>query len=201
MPIHRPELVKLAWQHASGDVKKATVLLSDPTWDPRPIVTHSAVETTGRVTELEEASKAHRAAVKEKGKRSMIYANRSTLETKPTTRVLTPPPTKVLIDPTLSSPNTPVVAPPHRKRNKKLILDSESEVELTDSDDDRHSGTKPGQQDTSDGSRVLDYFNATGSAALQELTGEYFITDLDVPFVTFRHPLPQAALPSKPAPS
>lgn len=171
MPIHGPELVKLAWQHACGDVKKATALLSDPTWDPRPTISHSSVETTGRVMELEEASKAHKAAIKEKGKKSMIYANRPVLEAKPG-RTLTPSPAKDTI--ASSSPHTPVVAPARRKRTKKLVLDSEPEMELTDSDDDRHSGPKPGQQNTSDGSRVLEYFNITGPEALQELTGTSF---------------------------
>jgi len=171
MPQHTPTLVQMAWLNAHGDVKKATELLSDPHWDPRPpVVPRPQVEDVGRVKEIEEATKAERAAAKEKGKKSMIYANRSVLDNKPQ-RVATPPPSQPAIDLTASSPLTPAVAPPRGKRIKKMVLDSESEPELTDSDDERNQIR--GRQDTSNDARALDYFNTTGPEALQELTGMF----------------------------
>jgi SWI/SNF-related matrix-associated actin-dependent regulator 1 of chromatin subfamily A len=167
MPQHTPGVVQTAWLHANGDVKKATELLSDPHWDHTPSVSKPEVEDVGRVKEIEEASKAERAAVKEKGKKSMIYANRSVLDNK-AQRVTTPPPFKPVIDPS-SSPISPVVAPRRRKRIKKMVFESEPELELTDSDDQRVQVRR--RQDSSDQVKALDYFNTTGPEALQELTG------------------------------
>lgn len=174
MPLHSIALVKSAWQHANGDVKRATALLSDPTWDPKPAVAPRPVlEATGRVKEIEEATRAQKAAIKEKGKKSMIYAMRSVLDNKPS-RMSTPPASKAsAIDLTASSPLSPVPAPTRRIRPKKLVVDSEPEIELTDSEEERNRGTNRGRQGISDDTRALEYFNTTGPEALQELTGTF----------------------------
>lgn len=169
MPLESPSRVQSAWQQADGDVKRATELLSDPSWVPKLLVTvRPQTEVMGRVKEIDEATKAQRVATKEKGKKSMIYANRTVLENNSPRPISTPPPSKSLPDTTLPSPSTPVIALPRRKRIKKMVLDSDSEVEV-DSDDDQRG--KRSRVDVTNETRALDYFNTTGSEALQELTG------------------------------
>lgn len=162
MPTESPVRVKAAWLQAGQDVKKATALLSDPSWSPqRP------KEVTGRVDEVLEASKAQRAREREKGKNSLIYASRPQLpvNTQPTSsRIATPPVSKSAIDLTINS--SPAPAP--RKRIRKMRVDSDSELELSDSDNDRPKRPRHGNPN---GIRALDYFNTKGPEALQELTG------------------------------
>ena len=74
--------VTAAWIQANGDQVKAQAFLQDRNWSPvvgtpKP----EADKEVGRVKEIDEANKAQRAAVKEKGKHSAIYANRLALET------------------------------------------------------------------------------------------------------------------------
>jgi SWI/SNF-related matrix-associated actin-dependent regulator 1 of chromatin subfamily A len=123
------------------------------------------------VKEIDEATKAERAAIREKGKKSMIYANRSALavESKPIQPSTPPHSTETVVDLTLSSPITPVVAPPRRKPLKKMVVDSDSEMELTDGNQAK-SGIRP---ESSNESRALQYFNTAGVDALQELTGMF----------------------------
>jgi SWI/SNF-related matrix-associated actin-dependent regulator of chromatin subfamily A containing DEAD/H box 1 len=175
MPLHSPSRVRTAWQQANGDVKKATALLSDPAWESQPPATTQAAEALGRVKEIDEATKAERAAIREKGKKSMIYANRSALENKPVQPSTPPPSTKTTVDLTMSSPLSPVIAQHRRKRIKKLVVDSESEIELTASEDERSSQPRQG---SSDEIRALHYFNTVGSDALQELTGTHSLCSI-----------------------
>jgi SWI/SNF-related matrix-associated actin-dependent regulator 1 of chromatin subfamily A len=166
MPLHSPSLVRMAWQQAYGDVKKATILLSDPSWNPKPLTTVDLPsEGIGRVKEIDEATKAERAAAREKGKKSMIYANRSTMEDR-SVLATTPPPTIPSIDLHASSPVTPIITQSRQKRSMKMIVGSESEQELTDGDERDDNKT-----DNSSLTRTLDYFNAADSEALQELMG------------------------------
>ena len=197
MPLDSPSRVRMAWHQASGDVKKATQLLSDPNWDPKPpIMTQLPAEATGRVREIDEATKAERAAVREKGKKSMIYANRSALENKPMQPPATPPALKTVTDLTFSSPITPTLAIPRRKRIKKMVVDSESEPELTESDDEKNRDSR--HVDSED-SRALAYFNNAGADALQELTGRFCSSFK--PLNTPHQFLLQVVLRSKPKPS
>ena len=166
MPLHSPSRVRIAWQQARGDEKRATDLLADSSWDPKPAIV--TPETRGRVKEIDEATKAERAAIREKGKKSMIYANRAALAVESKSiQPSTPPPTEIVVDLTLSSPIAPVVAPLRRKPLKKMVVDSESEMELTDVDL-ANSGIR---QESSNEDRALQYFNTAGVDALQELTG------------------------------
>ncbi|TFK44749.1 SNF2 family N-terminal domain-containing protein [Crucibulum laeve] len=179
MPMESPARVEAAWIQAAGDVKVASAFLSDGSWLPttptsiksRKDVKESAkdVEEAGRVRELEEASRAQRAAAKEKGKRSMIYANRSTLaENKPMSVATPPPSVKDTVDLTAVSPATPL--PPRRKRAKKMVVDSDSEAEFVESGDEGTSH-KRNRLEVTHETRALEYFNTTSSEALQELTG------------------------------
>lgn len=166
MPGEDPKKVEAAWRQANGDVKKATELMSDRSWSPKPrpvVAAPKPAEITGRVKEIDEATKAQRAAAKEKGKKSLIYANRPAL---PPRAVTPPPPSKPTVDLTASSP---IVAPRLAKRNRKMVVDSESEPDFTDSEDEGKA-QKRGRIDA-DENRALDYFNTTGSEALQQLTG------------------------------
>ena len=171
MPGHPPARVEAAWRQAGEDVVKAGALVSDPNWRPAPaasLVTEK--EVVGRVKELDEANKAQRAAVKEKGKKSMIYANRSTLETQIQSSS-TPATSKSVLDLTMSptSPLTPIVRTPRRKRVKKLVIGSET----ADSDEDDERESKRGRSDGTpyEEIRAFEYFNTAEKAALQELTG------------------------------
>ncbi|KAF8633397.1 hypothetical protein AX17_004568 [Amanita inopinata Kibby_2008] len=163
MPLESPARVHAAWTQANGDVRKATELLGDPTWAPASPKIQSEV---GRVKELDEASRARRVAAKEKGKKSMIYANRSNLETKPPS-VSTPPSSKRPLDIINMSPETPLIRP-QRKRLKKMVIDTDSEADM-DSDTDSHSARS--RSGMTDEIRALNYLNTSDSEALQELTG------------------------------
>ncbi|GAW05190.1 snf2 family dna-dependent atpase [Lentinula edodes] len=146
VPSHR---VRAAWLHAKQDVRLATQLASDDSWVPKPSTplqsspSHSLKASTGihgKVDGLEEAHKAKLAAMKEKSKKSSIYANR---------------------------PNAS--KPVRRKRNKNMIVDSDSDVEMDDSEEERSH--KRSRQESHHELRVLTFFNTQGAEALQELTG------------------------------
>ncbi|KAJ3874928.1 SNF2 family N-terminal domain-containing protein [Lentinula edodes] len=171
VPSHR---VRAAWLHAKQDVRLATQLASDDSWVPKPSIPlqssppHSLKASTGihgKVDGLEEAHKAKLAAMKEKSKKSSIYANRpnaSKVAPPATPSVKNPP-----IDLTAESPAMP--QPVRRKRNKNMIVDSDSDVEMDDSEEERSH--KRSRQESHHELRVLTFFNTQGAEALQELTG------------------------------
>ncbi|KAJ7647277.1 SNF2 family N-terminal domain-containing protein [Roridomyces roridus] len=167
MPGEDPRRVEAAWLYAEKDVKKATELVSDLNWVvPQGLVLQtssplSRPETIGRVRELDEATKAQRMATKELGKRSAIYANRTTLDTHQF-RHYTPPQTRQRA----ASPAPRTSVP--RRRTKKLVVASDSEHDYSDSD-----GEQPerNSNQTVSAIRALSYFNTASSEALQELTG------------------------------
>lgn len=178
-PEHDPTRAQAAWQEAGGDVARATALLNDSSWQPHRPSNIATVKTpqksveSGRVKELEDATKAGRAALREKGKKSMIYA-KSAL---PTT---TPPASKAIPNTTKPAPATPVRPPtpdspevslPQPKRLKRKIIDSDSEPDFDDSEDDRHSS----DAEDANEQQAYDYFNSASSEALQELTGAYVL--------------------------
>ncbi|KAH9935479.1 P-loop containing nucleoside triphosphate hydrolase protein [Fomitopsis serialis] len=168
---HPPDVILAAWQQASGDEAKATSLLNDPAFKP-PSATAApgrAVKTTaagGRVKEIDDANKAQRAAVREKGKKSVIY-QRPHVESKPA--VATPPAsTSAAHQNSPRTPNSPLVVQPRAKRLKRKVVDSESEAE---SDSEPPTRAKRAKDESSAELRVLKYFNATSVEGLQELTG------------------------------
>ncbi|KAF5393435.1 hypothetical protein D9757_000635 [Collybiopsis confluens] len=160
--------IKAAWLHAKQDVRIATKLASDNAWSPNPPLTSSPSTSTsevlGKVDGLEEAHKARIAALKEKSKKSSIYANRPA---KPISQAPATPAKNPVID--LASDPSPAISQPiRRKRNKHLIVDSGSEVE-SDSDGERDS--KRPRQNSHHELRGLTFYNSQNAEALQELTG------------------------------
>ncbi|KAJ6593959.1 SNF2 family N-terminal domain-containing protein [Mycena capillaripes] len=175
MPQEDPRRVEAAWAHSGQNVKIATSLLSDPKWSPPPIVTPSPTpgpgpssspdkDAVGRVKEVDAASKAQRIATKEIGKKSAIYANRTTLDTHQFRHYTPPQP----VERTVSSPAPRAM--PRKRITRKVVVDSDSEPNYTDSDNEAANQSRPDNADRF-GLRALAYFNASSSEALQELTG------------------------------
>ena len=197
-PQYLPDMIDAAWKEARRNEETALRLLQNPNWKPKapePVSPAKAIRsessTTGRVREIEEALKAQRAAVKEKSKKSSIYANRLALDVK-NQRPVTPPPKpqqKINTPIELESPVSPVVAAPKR-RIKRVVVASESEAEDSGGVDSRRSSplpvevepTDPIEVESSDPveaeateyeTRALQFFNTSKLEELQELTGKY----------------------------
>lgn len=185
-PMHSADTARAAWQQAGGDVSKAEALLNSNSWRP-PSAVSSPDKTsqssqffaneTGRVKELDDANKAERARVRAMGKKSLIYQNRVALNDKPLSQDSTPSTPKITIDLTKSSPATPpspdVLQRP-AKRLKRKVVQSDSEPESIESDDDDldtssmlRFGNNGGTQ-----KQTLTYFNSVAAEALQELSGK-----------------------------
>ena len=166
MPTEPPQRIRAAWAQAGGHSLRASALIADPTWSSASLRLEKVErDDVGRVKEVEEATRAQKLAVKQKGKKSMIYANRITLETK----AQSTPKHEAMSSVDLAlTPATPVIAPPRRKRLKNRI-DSDSEAE--DSEEDGRQ-MKRGRIENTDETRALDYLNMTTSEGMQELTGE-----------------------------
>ena len=179
-PQYPPDLIDAAWKEARRNEQAALRLLQNPNWKPKvpdPISPAKSIRsessTTGRVKEIEEAHKAQKAAVKEKSRKSTIYANRLALDVKHQ-RPVTPPPKpqpKVKTPPDLDSPTSPVVAPRRKRINR--VVDSESEAEAEDSkgDDTRESSPVP-VEPTEYEARALTFFNTSKLEELQGLIGK-----------------------------
>ena len=168
---HDTAFARAAWTEAGGDEPKAIALLNDPSWKPTPRTPpprdpEPALET-GKVKEVMEANRAQRLAVKEKGRKSMIYKNRLN-DGKPTSDAgpSTPPRPKAP-PPTIDSPASPEIGRP-RKRLRRKVVESDSEPEFVDSDEEDAS---QGRKMSSDEQRALEYYNETSAEGLQELTG------------------------------
>ena len=162
--------VRAAWKEAGGDVPRASALLVDPSWKPRPKTPPPShpdpPAETGRVKEIVEATKAQRLAVKEKGRKSMIYKNR-VADDKPPSNAGPSTPSPVKPPPmVIDSPMSPEVGK-SRKRLRRKVIASDSEAEFVDSDEDSGDG----DDTNADEQRALDYFNETSADGLQELTG------------------------------
>lgn len=170
-PMVPPAHCLSAWQQANGDEKRAAEFLSDPSWSPSALTipkVQRTAEDTGRVRELDEANKALKMATKEKGKKSMIYANRTALESNQPRVFSTPQPSKTTVE-VLDSPSTPIVTIPRRNRLRKVV-DSDSEVEFVSAEETEEHTAYNGEEQTSE-VRALAYFNQSNSESLQELTG------------------------------
>ena len=180
-PGHDPTTLKAAWIEAKGNDNKASSLLSDSSWKPQPTSTPSNSSTKvpstpipghpveiGRVEEVDEATKAHRVALKEKAKKSSIYANRATLDTRRS------PAVNNIVIPGAMSPaspsSTPAIVVPRRKRAKKLII-SDDEAEATESEDELPKARKYGEIPRE--KAAFEYFNQANADAIQELTGKH----------------------------
>lgn len=165
--------VRAAWEAANGDKGKANELLFDRSWHP-PSTVRPLPSNFGRDKDVLEATKAQRAAVKEKGKGSFIYTLQNTnygATPSSSKRPATPPPTQTVIDISCSSP---VVAPP-RKRLRQKPIDSDEEQ----SEDDDETTERIDQ------ARVLSYFNTKNAEAIQELAGMKPFWCFNTPLLTF----------------
>ncbi|KAJ3748791.1 SNF2 family N-terminal domain-containing protein [Lentinula detonsa] len=170
MPGVPSNRVKAAWLQAKQDVRLATKLASDDSWVPNPtphsspLSSKAPTEIHGKVDGLEAAHKAKLAAMKEKSKKSSIYAKR------PNAPKIAPPATPVVKHPIDLIIESPAVSQPiRRKRNKNMIVDSDSEAEMNVSEDERSH--KRSRQESNHELRVLNFFNTQSSEALLELTG------------------------------
>jgi len=166
--------VRAAWTQAGGDLKVAKGLLQDPCFKPNASSDALSAPIVGRIKEIDEATKAERAAVREKGKKSMIYAGRSNLDTQVAIRKSTPPRPRVSSTDAPTSPNTPNTPDvgPRRKRLKRVVAsDEESEAQDLISEADTMRNSYRLSDESSDERRALNYFNTASSEGLQELTG------------------------------
>ncbi|KAF7361843.1 ATP-dependent helicase fft2 [Mycena venus] len=160
MPMEDPRRIEAAWLQSG----KNSLLPRPPAPSHSPTPVKEAV---GRVKEVDEATKAQRIATKEMGKKSAIYTNRTMLEpAQPglTFRHYTPP-----VERSRSSP-APKALPARKRITRKLVVDSDSEPDYSDSDDERNRSRGPDNSEKY-GQRALAYFNSSSSEALQELTG------------------------------
>ena len=173
-PEHTPEVVRRAWTEAKGDTQRATALLHDKNWLRSPKKRHAEI---GRVKERDEALRAERAATKEMGKNSLIYANR------PAVRTDTPPKSKPSVLDSPSTPVSPAIQRPRVKRSRVAVIDSDSESgseqnhrltrrpKFTSDADEFHQPVAQRPKVRTDEAKALDYFNTKGPEGLQELTG------------------------------
>lgn len=185
-PGHDLATLKAAWNEANGNDNKASLLLSDSSWKPQSTFTPSnsaiaiqapsmpapeppTVENTGRVEEVDEATKTQRAALREKAKKSSIYANRATLDTTRSPAIPNIPISRAMSP---ASPSTPAIMAPRRKRPKKLIL-SDDEAEASESEEELPRTRQNGE--ISRERAAFEYFNQANADAIQELTGKSFL--------------------------
>jgi SWI/SNF-related matrix-associated actin-dependent regulator of chromatin subfamily A containing DEAD/H box 1 len=167
--------VRAAWNETNGDAKGATALIMDSGWSPKVVkpATKTSPSVTGRVKEVDDATKAQRAAIKEKGKQSAIYnRNRAATSGAKPISLSTPSPVKPTMRREPSPPSPLVVRPRLMKKAKKAVVDSESESDsgFSDTEDVRASPPASGSNE----GRVFDYLNTAATDALQELTGWSF---------------------------
>lgn len=174
MPGESVTRIRAAWKQSGYNFQRATALMANPSWSPSASSPEkSEKEDIGRVKEVEEAFRAQKIAVKEKGKKSMIYANRLALETKSQS---TPKNDGIQVIDMIQTPNTPVIAP-RRKRLKTLVIDSDSEAEVED-DENSEDGRKHERIESNDEIRALNYLNTTSREGIQELTGMFLSIEL-----------------------
>lgn len=175
-PQFTTEEVRAAWTQAGGDVRKASDLLNDPNWKPPSsspsshVAQKSRPQEVGRVKEIDDAKQAERMAIREKGKKSMIYMARPAGEGKPPSKPASVP-QKAALPLSAHTPASPVITQPRTKRVKRKIIDSDSEDEFVGGREDA-SLAKRLKEDSNHETRALKYMNSAAAEALQELTGE-----------------------------
>jgi SWI/SNF-related matrix-associated actin-dependent regulator 1 of chromatin subfamily A len=182
MPLEPANRVKAAWEESNGSAEKATKLLLDPSWSPRirkallavaaaaPVDVAPAPKVeTGRVKEVDEALQANRAAIREKGKKSLIYQSRPSVPDAIKSSPVKPAPSPIKRP--SPPPESPIIINRARKRAKKVI-DSDSDGAYGGSSDDEKGDTVDMRQISE--ARALSYLNTAGPAAIQELSGACF---------------------------
>lgn len=171
-PSHPRARVIRAFRLCDGDVKAATALIQDPTWNhdfPSGLAVTSP-SSASATPSVSGSGGNKRAAEREKGKKSMIYAKRQGLSV---SQVVVSPnePPQSLFDPALS-PLAP--KPSRRKASKRRIDSSGSEAEYSDGhDSDSNEGVfSQNREDQYYQAEALKWLNECESGALVELTGE-----------------------------
>jgi SWI/SNF-related matrix-associated actin-dependent regulator of chromatin subfamily A containing DEAD/H box 1 len=180
-PTEAPARIQAAWSSSGGDETKAAALLSDPSWQPpQPKPPPGAVvrrpqesPELGRVKEVEDATKAERARVRERGKKSIIYAKHGQPVTSPlasraipSTVTKSSSSTPLLPPSTPPTPDSPEIGRARLKHIKRKVIDSDSEPEYAESDDKDDSDSGDANERA-----AFKYFNSATPEALQELTG------------------------------
>lgn len=173
MPEHPKDTVRLAWKQSNGDARQASNLLQDQAWLRHPRgIEQSTPEPVGRVKAIDDAHKAERAAARERGKTSLIYANRLNLPVSASEASSTPskqaPPTPS----SFHAPLSPDVSRPRVKRAKKIVIDSDSEEQ---EEEEEAEPIAKRQKVATEETRALEYYNTAAAAGLQELTGPMFL--------------------------
>ncbi|KAI0047777.1 hypothetical protein FA95DRAFT_1540877 [Auriscalpium vulgare] len=172
-PQYEEAKVRAAWIHAGRDQKAAEALLQNPSFNPfhtahsSPASAAVLSPSTGRIREKDEATKAERAAAKEKGKKSMIYAARTNLDVSWTSPVKSSLATSSFVP----SPASPAVGRRAKRPRKIVASDDEDEAEEPASEAESSRAKPRVPEEKSDERRALNYFNTTSTEGLQELTG------------------------------
>jgi SWI/SNF-related matrix-associated actin-dependent regulator 1 of chromatin subfamily A len=174
MPTYPPDRIKAAWDQANGNAKMATAFLYDDNWKPKALASPTAItvsptrppppaDDTGRNKAIDDATQKARAAAREKGKKSAIYQNRSTID------LTNSSPVKAGTSTPQRAPTPPSPVFVMKRKRAKKIVDSDSDGAYAASDDDRR-GSKSSEDNISE-TRALSYLNTAAPDAIQELTG------------------------------
>ncbi|GJJ06223.1 hypothetical protein Clacol_000413 [Clathrus columnatus] len=160
-PTHSPARVTTAFKLCDGDVKAAIMLMEDSSW------THEIPETPTRspstsMTQPLVGGTNKRAAEKEKGKKSMIYAKRNALTvTQEAVTPVKPEPIHSVVSPVISQPFK-------RKAVKHIVASSDSEAEHS------NNGSDDSDSETADQiyfDQALKWLNECEPTPLVELAG------------------------------
>jgi hypothetical protein len=174
-PSYSRARIIAAFNVCDGDVKAATGLVFDPSWQPgeSPSASAASPPPSSSVTPSASGSGSNQRAVeKEKGKKSMIYAKRQGLAASQV-NVSPREPVEPVFDP-VSSPLAP--KPVKRKATRAIVASSGSEAEYSE-DDGYDSDVKGGvftqnREDEYYQGEAVKWFNDCGTEALVELAGE-----------------------------
>ena len=177
-PDHSPDRVMSAFDLCDGDVKTATALIQDSTWHhelPSTSIVTPPPSTSATPSASSDSKK--RAADKEKGKKSMIYAKRQSLSVTQANVSLKEP-----VQPAMDALFSPLGPKPSKRRvvQKQRIDSSGSEAEYSDGDDsDSNEGVfTQNRENEYYESEALKWLNECEVEALVELTGEYLLDSL-----------------------
>jgi SWI/SNF-related matrix-associated actin-dependent regulator of chromatin subfamily A containing DEAD/H box 1 len=174
-PSHPRIRVIRAFKLCDGDSKAAGALIQDPTWNHESSsdFAGSPPPSTSATPSGSGSGSNKRAAEREKGKKSMIYAKRQGLSA-PQAIV----PAKVIVTPVQPPPDimmSPVDSKPSRRKTAKRRVDSSgSEAEYSDEpDSDSDDGVfSQSREERYYQAEALKWLNECEPPALVELTGE-----------------------------
>jgi len=172
-PEHDRARVTRAFQICEGDAKAASALIRDPTWSH--IVPPSATSTprTRTDTPSGSGSPSKRAAEKEKGRKSMIYARRQ--GTLPQ-QLPAPPPTPTQVPKeVITILDSPIAPQPAKRKGNKRVVESGSEGEYSTGGESGGNGGffTQSREDQDYRDEALKWLNTCELQELMELSGEH----------------------------